>query len=187
MSPPTPGHRDAEEEFESGGGPLRLTMALASATPKTALASTPADSGKTGRASADSSTLRCLSESTAAWAPTPADSGKAASSATPADSGKAASATPADKAGAANSSSAAWASTPADSGKAASSAMPADSGKAALKASGKVDDHDEYQDRQAFSGMRGSVLSPSSCGVSPVPSRISFGTLSWSARVSAIG
>ena len=114
MSPPTPGHRDTEEEFESGGGPLRLTMALASATPKAALASTPADSGKTGRASADSSTLRCLSESTAAWAPTPADSGKAASSAT-----------------------------------------PADSGKAALKASGKVDDHDEYQDRQAFSGMRG--------------------------------
>ena len=157
MSPPTPGHRDTEEEFESGGGPLRLTMALASATPKAALASTPADSGKTGRASADSSTLRCLSESTAAWAPTPADSGKAASSATPADSGKAASATPADKAGAANSSTAAWASTPADSGKAASSATatPADSGKAALKASNKVDDHDEYQDRQAFSGMRG--------------------------------
>ena len=51
----------------------------------------------------------------------------------------------------------------------------------------KVDDHDEYQDRQAFSGMRGSVLSPPSCGVSPFPSRFSFGTLSWSARVSAIG
>ena len=88
MSPPTPGHRETEEEFESGGGPLRLTMALASATPKTALASTPADSGKTGRASADSSTLRCLSESTAAWAPTPAKA--ALSSVTPADSGTAA-------------------------------------------------------------------------------------------------
>ena len=101
MSPPIPGHRDAKEEVgpltrpgrrddehsESGGSP-HLTMP-GHRNDKADTSETLACSVTAALAFETPGLADAADSSTAAWASTPADSGKL-SSATPADSGKAA-------------------------------------------------------------------------------------------------